>query len=194
MDMISLSFGFKRISEPDMIGPAVEECLHKGIVVFASASNERGEGSRTYPASIPHVICVHSATCQGQGSACNPVLETQQRNYSFVGEHVRPAWGPGPHTAGDSIALTYRSGTSYATPVAVSVAAFMIGYIHKKMPDHPWRIKPWSPFGIEAIFNMMAVKEGEYDWVSPTRYMEHTIEEKIQADLKQKLGAHVRRA
>lgn len=185
--MISISFGFESVSFPDTIGEAVRRCLKEDILVFASASNDGGEGSRTHPARISSVICAHSATYNGRRSEFNPGTQ-QTHNFSFVGEHVRPLWGLRSETATMNTGITYKSGTSYATPVAVCVAAFMIGYIEKKMPNYPWVIQPCSPEGITQIFQMMAVKMDVYDWVSPIRFFKHTMEEKIQADLKQQLG------
>lgn len=183
--IISLSFGFDSVQSSDSMGDEIRQCLHDGIMVFASASNDGGEGSRTYPAKYPEVICAHTATWRGNKSELNPGRE-EDRNFSFVGEHVRPIW---PAKAPkDETKIDYKSGTSYATPVAVSVAAFMIGYIRKKMPDFAWVIKPWSPRGMLAIFRMMAVNIDGYDWVSPTRYLKYTKEAKIIGDLQQHLG------
>ncbi|KAF2963128.1 hypothetical protein GQX73_g10440 [Xylaria multiplex] len=186
--MITLSFGFDSVRSPDTMGEEIRQCLHEGIMVFASASNDGGEGSRTYPAKYPGVVCAHSTTWQGSKAERNPGLE-EDRNFSFVGELVRPIW-PAKSPRDDS-RMKYKSGTSFATPVAVSVAAFMIGYIRKKRPETPtfeWLIKPWSPQGILIIFKVMAMRIDGYDWVSPTRYLKYTKEEKIMGDLLQYLG------
>ncbi|KAI0418851.1 peptidase S8/S53 domain-containing protein [Xylaria grammica] len=183
--MITLSFGFDTVRSPDTMGDEIRQCLHEGIMIFASASNDGGEGSRTYPAKYPGVICAHSTTWRGSKAERNPGLE-EGRNFSFVGEHVRPIW-PAKNPADDN-RMKYKSGTSYAAPVAVSMAAFMIGYIQKKMPGYAWVIKPWSPVGISRIFGMMAVEIDGYDWVSPTRYLKYTKEGKIIGDLQQYLG------
>ncbi|KAI1826112.1 hypothetical protein F4861DRAFT_499199 [Xylaria intraflava] len=183
--MITLSFGFESVRSPDAMGEEIRQCLHDGIMVFASASNDGGESPRTYPARYSKVVCAHSTTWRGSKADRNPGLE-EDRNFSFVGEHVRPIWPAKKPT--DDNRMKYKSGTSYAAPVAVSVAAFMIGYIRKKMPDYAWVIKPWSPEGILTIFRMMAVRIDGYDWVSPTRYLKYTKEVKIIGDLQQYLG------
>ncbi|ETS84479.1 hypothetical protein PFICI_02504 [Pestalotiopsis fici W106-1] len=184
--MINMSFGFDSVRSPDIIGDEVRQCIHEGIMVFASASNDGGEGLRTYPAKYPGVVCAHSATWRGSKAERNPGLEKDLRNFSFVGEHVRPVWSA--KMSKDDDRMKYASGTSYASPVAVSVAAFMIGYIQKEMPEYPWVIKPWSPEGIMAIFDMMASRVDGYDWVSPTRYLKYTKKAKIVGDLQQYLG------
>jgi subtilisin family serine protease len=183
--MISLSFGFDSVRYPDRMGDEIRQCLNEGIMVFASASNDGGEGSRTYPAKYPRVVCVHSATWQGKVSDFNPGPEGHD-NFTVVGEKVRPTWRSKPTT--EPGITRYKSGTSYATPVAVAVAAFMIGYIRKQWPDYPWVTKPWSPEGITRIFQLMSKRIDGHDWISPTRYIKHTRLEKIEGDLKQYLG------
>lgn len=188
--MISLSLGFDSVQSSDSMGDEVRECLHDGVIVFASASNDGGEGSRTCPAKYAGVICAHATTWRGNKSELNPGRE-EGPNFSFVGEHVRPIWKPEPAKVAskrEETKMEYKSGTSYATPVAVSVAAFMIGYIRKNMPDFAWVIKPWSPRGILAIFRMMAVNIDGYEWVSPTRYLIYTKEVEIIGNLQQHLG------
>jgi hypothetical protein len=183
--MISLSFGFDSVRHPDSMGDEIRQCLNDGIMVFASASNDGGEGSRTYPAKYLRVVCVHSATWRGKASDSNPGLE-EHDNFSVVGEEVRPIWpSKAPKEAGG---MKYKSGTSYATPVAVSIAVFMIGYIRKRWPNYPWVTKPWSPEGITIIFRLMSKPIDGYDWVSPTRYIKYTRAEKIEGDLKHYLG------
>ncbi|KAL6408085.1 hypothetical protein AUP68_08458 [Ilyonectria robusta] len=183
--IISLSFGFDSVRYPDNFGEEIRQCLNNDIVVFASASNDGGDGSRTYPAKYARVVCVHSATWQGKVSGFNPGPEGYH-NFTVVGEKVRPIWrSKAPTEAGG---MKYKSGTSYATPVAVSIAAFMVGYIRKRWPDYPWVTNPRSPEGIARIFQLMSKRTDGYDWISPTRYIKYTRAEKIEGDLKQYLG------
>jgi len=134
-------------------------------MVFSSASNDGVEGSRTYPAKLPGVISCYTTNSQGKGSDFNTPAEAAP-NFSFVGEEIRPIWPR--KTAKVPERMKYKSGTSFATPVAVSVAALMIGYIEQKFPQKKWRIKPQSPEGVAKIFDLMKTKIGDYDWVSPT--------------------------
>ena len=182
--MISLSLGFAHVHSPDLLGDEIRDCLYAKIPIFASASNDGADGARTYPAKYEGVICAHAADWQGAKSKGNPGLEAG-RNFMFVGEHVRPTWSDRPTPSTEQ--MPYRSGSSCATPVAVAVAAFMIGYIHKKMPGFSWVTEPCSPKGIRAIFGMMARKIDGYDWVSPVSYLEYTKESKIHGDLEQEL-------
>jgi hypothetical protein len=81
--------------------------------------------------------------------------------------------------------MKYESGTSYATPVAVAIAAFMIQFIRVKgWADWQWMYAPWTPEGMRRIMEKMSVKKYEYDWVSPTRYIRHSRIDEIEMHLK----------
>jgi hypothetical protein len=110
-------------------------------MVFASAPNDTGKGTRTSPARVP--------------KGCT---------------------------------VKYKSSMSFATPVAVSVAAFMIAYTEGKWPDRQWIIKPRNPEGITRILKFISVDTDVYDWVSPTWYLARVSEDKIMGDIKQSLG------
>jgi len=176
-----MSFGFTE--ETGELYDEIKRCLQADIMVFAAASNGAGEGSRAHPAKFSRVICVHSATSQGKGSDDNPPTEGDQ-NWSVVGEHIRPTWHT--HVPKDCI-IDYKSGTSFATPVAVSIAAFMIAYIEKNWPNCSWVIEPRSPEGVMKIFKLMSTKIGGYDWVSPTKYMKVNKDKRF-GDLQETLG------
>ncbi|KAH4943252.1 hypothetical protein HBI24_120660 [Parastagonospora nodorum] len=185
VDMISLSFGFDRTNPSDGLFEEIKACLHKDIIVFASASNDGAEGSRTYPAKFPGVICVHSSDQRGKKSDFNPTPRGDG-DLSFIGEHVRPTWGRTDLT--NTSQMDYRDGTSYATPVAVAFAAFMIGFIHTKgWAEWPWLYAPSSPIGVKRILEMMSGRTEVYRWVSPTRFFKYTRMEFIEIMLKETL-------
>lgn len=188
MDMISLSFGYAQTQHPDRIKEEIDKCLSDSITVFASASNDGGRGPRTYPAEYERVLCAYSATHRGGKSDFNPLHGVRDVKYkfTFVGEHLRPLWGL-PNLRDDH-PMQYQSGTSYATPVAVCVAAFMLGYIDKNMPNISWGILPQSPEGIERIFRSVSFHSGDYHFVNPADCFAHTREGKIREDLMYYLG------
>ncbi|KAH5374387.1 hypothetical protein HBI49_055740 [Parastagonospora nodorum] len=185
VNMISLSFGFDRTNPSDGLFEEIKACLHKDIIVFASASNDGPEGSRTYPAKFPDVICVHSADQRGRKSEFNPTPRGDG-DLSFIGEHVRPTWGRTDLT--NTSQMVYRDGTSYATPVAVAFAAFMIGFIHTKgWAEWQWTYAPSSPIGMKQILKMMSERTEVYRWVSPTRFFKYTRMDTMETMLKEPL-------
>lgn len=188
--MVSLSFGYHRPAIPDTVWDEIDTCLKANIIVFAAASNDAGNKPRTYPGEYNGVLCIHSATGEGNASIFNPSpLDEPDGNFSFVGEELNShrALGTGDFPLQD---LTQRrSGTSFATPVAVAMAAFMIGYIRRKIKDHYWAIKPLSPLGIQKIFSAMSHKRDNYNWIDPEWYFLKFTQEKIKEDLKHLLRA-----
>ncbi|KAF4976943.1 hypothetical protein FDECE_18415 [Fusarium decemcellulare] len=192
VDMISLSFGFSKVSAPDLIQNEIEECLNNKIVVFAAASNDGGQRPRTYPGRYDRVLCIHSADGHGNGSSFSPTPENTSKgdNFSTVGECVQSYWPVGDSQAADK--YRYMSGTSFATPVAVSIAALMMGYIQRKMTAYHWRTQPLSPGGIQRIFRMMARgnERNGYDWICPEWFFARYNEDKIQQDLIDELGGY----
>lgn len=70
----------------------IKNCIYDNIIVIASASNDGGEGSHTYPARLPNVICAHAASCYGNKYDRNPTPGKEELDFSLVGEDVRPIW------------------------------------------------------------------------------------------------------
>jgi hypothetical protein len=172
-----MSFGFESAFKG--IRDEIDLCLRQGIMMFASASNE-SEKRRTYPADHPGVFCVYSANCNGKPSESMPVPETGD-NFSFVGREIRPVW----QVKGKE--LDYQSGTSFAVPVAVTIAIFIIRYIEKKWPDREWQVAPSTREGLAKIFGLMSLdKAGGYRWVSPVAFLNREEEEQI-GDLTEQL-------
>jgi hypothetical protein len=197
VDMISLSFGFRVSSNPDLVQQEIDKCHRKGIIVFASASNDAGNKPRTYPGNYDGVLCIHSATGSGNSSSFNPSPISSRNNFSFVGDCVKSCW-PMARTGFDNgkPREEYLSGTSIATPVAVSVAVFMINYIKKHFPEYRWNIEPSSPVGMRSIFEIIAHKREGYDWVSPEYCFtgDPNWEEEMKARLKRVLRGYISKA
>lgn len=197
--MISLSFGFRKTGTPDKILKEIKNCLNAGIVVFASASNDGGNKPRTYPGKYDDVLCIHSATASGNPSSFSPTAEgaeTKKDNFSVVGECIE-SWWPlqNPNEAdAEKKTMKHMSGTSFATPVAISIAAFMVGYIQREMPDYGWNTEPLSPQGMRKIFRMMSRenKRDSYDWISPEWFFANYSKDKIKQDLVHELMGYPR--
>lgn len=165
VDFISMSFGFA--GGAIAIHQEIDKALIRGKTVFAAASNDGANTGRAYPAKHANVICVHSTDGQGNPSSFNPTALVGDNNFCFVGEHVSAAW---PSSSLDKpLETKYQSGTSFATPVAVAVAALMVGVVSKAHPEHiGWRVGLKSPAGIAAIFRSMSERRsGDYDVVNP---------------------------
>jgi hypothetical protein len=182
--MISLSFGLKgrRIRK---IYDEIEEARNANILIFAAANNDGGHAGRTYPANHgPGVFCIHSATGEGNKASYNPTPVPREDNFSVVGDCISSCW-PSPT---ESNKKKYMSGSSFATPVAVAVAAFMIAFIRKNMPQHKeWNRPPQTFNGMRELFHMMVESRDEYHWVSLLGYFDAHKESKIMQDIEDAL-------
>ena len=182
VDIITMSFGFPyRIAS---IEAAIRDAHHKNIIIFAAARNDGGNRARAYPAKQSEVIGIHFANGNGQASDYNPRTEIGTDNFSTLGEAVESAWPGRPREA-----LTQRkSGTSFATPIAAGIAAFILEYARQKLPQSETVARLKSCEGMKEAFRLLAGnpdKDG-YQYVAPWYFFRKT-EEKIQADLLEAL-------
>ncbi|KAK3986501.1 peptidase S8/S53 domain-containing protein [Cladorrhinum sp. PSN332] len=157
VDIISMSFGFGEKFES--IQKAIDRAVDTQKIVFAAASNEGANRTRTFPATHPRVICVHSADGYGNPSKFNPTALQWKHNFCVLGEHIEAAC---PRSNEDDFGGVKReSGTSFATPVGVAIAAFLICYVAEKRPDSKsWKTPVKSPDGVMAMFEEMSENRG----------------------------------
>jgi len=82
---------------------------------------------RAYPARHDEVICIHSVDANGNRSKFSPTASTSDDNFATIGEAVESTWPLGL-CDGQGQNYLYKSGTSFATPIAVGIAAFLLEY------------------------------------------------------------------
>lgn len=146
VDIISMSFGFPtcKIDGYEELEHAIKHAYYRDVLLFAAASNSGGQLGRAYPAREANVICVHSTDARGNRSPFSPTAVPQDVNLATVGEGVSSAW-PIHLCSGDERAeaeegedgmySTVKSGTSYATPIMVGIAAFLLLYARLSLPE-----------------------------------------------------------
>lgn len=141
-----MSFGFPtcQIDGYEELEQAVEHAYYRDVLLFAAASNNGGQRGRAYPAREANVICVHSTDARGNRSPFSPTAVPQDVNLATVGEGVISAWPMhlcssderGEADEGeDGMYSTVKSGTSYATPIMVGIAAFLLLYARLSLPE-----------------------------------------------------------
>ncbi|KAF2733134.1 subtilisin-like protein [Polyplosphaeria fusca] len=126
VDIITMSLGYR--CENASIKAALRDAFHKGIILFAAASNS-GVNPRfpiSFPANIRQVICIHSSDGDGNPSLRNPP-STHDCNLAILGEGVAAAWPQDLFTERED-KLRVASGSSVATPIAAGLAALIIEY------------------------------------------------------------------
>lgn len=163
-----MSFGFP--SRTGSLSDAIAKAASRDVIMFAAASNSGGNHGRAYPASDSKVICIHSTDGKGNRSSFSPTAKKRCDNFALPGENIESSW---PRTSGSTVCTKMKSGTSFATPVAVALAANILEYAEQKMsamPSHLHKFLKTSD-GMRTIFRLM-VEEREhprdnYDYLTP---------------------------
>jgi subtilisin family serine protease len=148
VDIISMSFGLsppathpdanqdeqrKVLQDYEALVDDIQDAIRRASmaprIMFAAASNSEKNQKRAFPARYdPWVICVHASDGNGNDGGINPPLqnginfmtlgiglELLERRWIIVGKTRRPVYK-----------TAYKSGTSFATPIAAGVAATVL--------------------------------------------------------------------
>ncbi|KAF5702070.1 minor extracellular protease epr [Fusarium mundagurra] len=120
VDIISMSFGLTSeslASDPQLkaayskIDTAIENA--KSTIFLAAAANHGSHGPRTFPASHDSVICIHASDGNGKDGGISPKPQSSDDNFMILGIALQ-------------LGGVRKSGTSYAAPMAASMAAHII--------------------------------------------------------------------
>lgn len=157
-----MSFGFptRDIDGYGELERAIEKAYSKHVLLFAAASNSGANLDRAYPARDQNVICIHSTDANGNRSKFSPTAISDDTNLATIGEAVESAWPV--HLCDENTNPTfikYKSGTSYATPIAAGIAAFLLQYATQYLTeDQADMLK--RPSRMKAVLRKIA-KKGE---------------------------------
>lgn len=120
----------------DEVEKAIEKAYAKDVLIFAAASNGGGNNGRAYPAREKLVFCIHSTDARGNRSKFSPTAEDRKQNFATIGEAVESLWRTSSGES-DEKAVRVKSGTSFATPIAASIAAFLLLYARVNLMIEP---------------------------------------------------------
>lgn len=132
-------------------------------VIFAAASNrgQGGLGRPTYPARLSSVLCISACDGNGNRAKFNPPRVRNSANYTTLGVQIQSRW------RGKDVV---RSGTSFATPLAVAMVANCLEFVR----HHP-SLRGMCDFyhtyeGVEGLMDRMAWQtDDQYDFVDAKR-------------------------
>ncbi|PYH85260.1 putative subtilisin [Aspergillus uvarum CBS 121591] len=156
VDIISMSFGFhsRDVEGYDELERAIHNAYSSRVLLFAAASNSGANLDRAYPARDENVICINSTDANGNRSPFSPTALADTLNLATVGEAVESAW---PMRLCElPSGLKHRSGTSYATPIAVSIAGFLLQYARLHIPEQAYLFQRQSK--MKAVLRKIAEK------------------------------------
>jgi hypothetical protein len=140
--------------------PVIERIVASGKLIFAAASNSGGNGKRAYPARERGVFAIHATNDDGSSPTdLNPPRDEFMSNFATLGCRIPSRWD------GRDIFIT---GTSFATPVAVAIAANALEFVQQaqdKFRGNPRHFFVYK--GMHRLLSCMSNRKGDYDYVRP---------------------------
>jgi hypothetical protein len=188
-----MSFGLQ--VEDAGVQEAIREVASKGVLIFASASNDGPNSMVTYPARIDEVICVSAMDGLGTPFDRNPTPNTTSSLYEFaaLGVAVKSAWprkllDPKPKRSERS--ERRMTGTSVATSIVAGIAACIIEFADMKdFPDDLLE-KLKSRQGMQKVIRELMVdgRRHGYHYITPwSMFAAHRDDDTILLLLKDRL-------
>jgi len=102
----------------------------KNKILFAAAANAGNNTGRAFPARCEEVICVHASNGKGKDGGISPSAKESEDNFMTLGMAVECDNLDNPKCPKKE----YKSGTSYATPIAAAIAAQVL-YVTECLMD-----------------------------------------------------------
>jgi subtilisin family serine protease len=180
VDIISMSFGFpERVNGYTELENAILDAYRSSVLLFAAASNSGANLDRAYPARHQEVICIHSTDANGNRSTFSPTATNSDDNFATIGEAVESAWPI--HLCNQEkrkTSVAHKSGTSFATPIAAGIGAFLLQYSRLHLSEEEAKMLKRSS-GMKAVLRRISKKrEGSkerdgYEYIAPSRYSDN---------------------
>jgi subtilisin family serine protease len=175
VDVISMSFGFpsREVDGYEHLEQSMRHAVNKDVLLFAAASNNGANTKRAYPAR-PDVICIHSTNANGAPSDFNP-RPLQGDNLATIGEAVESAWPVHLCDQGmNELCVARKSGTSFATPIASGIAAFLLQYARSNLlPREAMKLQQCHY--MKAVLKAVSVRSQGYDYIAPSLHPDNAL-------------------
>ncbi|SPO02494.1 uncharacterized protein DNG_05167 [Cephalotrichum gorgonifer] len=166
VDIITMSFGFTDGSEQgcDDLRDAILHAHASGTLIFAAASNAGAHSTApAFPARLSNVFCIYSGDGMGNSAATNLTARRYAPNFLTLGEAVEGA------------GKKRKSGTSFATPIAAGIAAFLLLYAYQNLPPgEARRFKEYDKMR-DLLFHL-SIERGGYNVISVGEFFKRPAE------------------
>jgi hypothetical protein len=174
VDIISMSFGFEHQNKA--IDDAIERAFKADKLMFAAASNEGGNKGRSRPGRNPNVICVHACDGKGNKGDMSPSPMKRKDNFTTLGVAVSSRWKK---------QTVYKSGTSFATPVAAAIAAGVLEFANFKcqLSEEDKQLL-YKRDGMLEVFRAMSTERDGYDYVQPGHLWDGKDEDELAKTIR----------
>jgi hypothetical protein len=130
-------------------------------LVFAAAGNWGLNRNPAFPAQQSGVFCIYASDGNGYRDKINP---PNKGNYSFttLGVAIPSRWNEQD---------TFVTGTSYATPIAATIAAVILEFARREMDlnNYHWQ-KLTSCEGMQKVFDLLSAPDLDYKYVCLERF------------------------
>ena len=153
-----MSFGLD--ARDDDLDDIINRAAAAGKILLAAAGNHGNNGPRTFPATNRNVICIHASDGKGKDGRISPQPVGNDDNFMTLGIAVPLIWQSND---------VFRSGTSFATPIAAGMAADVLEIAKRtiKMTDRQ-KEHLHSSDGMRRIFQLLSpMSDGGYRYVVP---------------------------
>lgn len=143
-------------------------------LLFAAASNVGGNGPRTYPASSSRVICVHAVDGRGNDTGgMNPPVDGWPDRFATLGLGIQCSWNK---------KVVYKSGTSFAAPVAAGIAANVLDYAAYSVEQGKLSLQKAKNLregdGMKKLFTqLLSIKRQGYRYVAPWHLWKNELDD-----------------
>ncbi|KAF3007575.1 hypothetical protein E8E13_007302 [Curvularia kusanoi] len=176
--IISLSLGFCK--DDERIAGALKAAMQERRFVFAAAGNWGLNRPRAFPARQKGVFCIYASDGNGFRDSIDPKNEGRS-SFTTLGVAIPSKWKKED---------VYVTGTSYAVPIAVSIAATILAYAKQdpNLKEQDWSLLS-SYQGMCSVFEYLSAEGEHHRFLSPEQLVTkgHGTKEEIQKAIREVL-------